>query len=64
VKAVFVVIPYCNTEIMNVFLDELSDTFPRDKIILAYDGASWHKSASLKTLENIELILSRHIRRI
>jgi len=64
VKAVFVVIPYCNTEIMNVFLDELSDTFPRDKIILACDGASWHKSALLKTLENIELILSRHIRRI
>ena len=48
--------PYCNTECMNVFLEELSNTFPRDKIILACDGAVWHKSGSLRIPENIELI--------
>ena len=41
---------------MNVFLDELSDTFSRDKIILVCDGAARHKSGSLRTPENIELI--------
>ena len=48
--------PYCNTESMNVFLKELSNTFPRDKIILVCDGAAWHKSGSLKIPENIELV--------
>ena len=41
---------------MNVFLEELSNTFPRDKIILTCDGAAWHKSGSLRIPENIELI--------
>ena len=41
---------------MNLFLKELSNTFPRDKIILVCDGAAWHKSGSLKIPENIELI--------
>lgn len=52
----FVVMPYCNTDCMNMFLEELSNTFPKDKIILACDGAAWHKSRSLKIPENIELI--------
>ena len=52
----FVVMPYCNTDCMNMFLKELSNTFPRDKIILACDGAAWHKSKTLKIPENIELI--------
>ena len=30
-ESCFVVMPYCNTESMNVFLEELSNTFPRDK---------------------------------
>ncbi|MBP1545307.1 MAG: transposase [Oscillospiraceae bacterium] len=55
-ESCFVVMPYCNNESMNVFLEEVSDTFSRDKIILTCDGASRHKSASLKTTENIELI--------
>ena len=52
----FVVMPYCNTDCMNIFLEELSNTFPRDKIVLACDGAAWHKSKTLKIPENIELI--------
>ena len=55
-ESCFVVMPHCNTESMNVFLEELSNTFPRDKIILVCDGAAWHKSGSLKIPENIELI--------
>ena len=55
-ESCFVVMPYCNTDCMNLFLKELSNTFPRDKIILVCDGAAWHKSGSLKIPENIELI--------
>ena len=55
-ESCFVVMPYCNTESMNVFLEELSNTFQKDKIILACDGAAWHKSGSLRIPENIELI--------
>lgn len=55
-ESCFVVMPYCNTDCMNLFLNELSNTFPRDKIILVCDGAAWHKSGSLKIPENIELI--------
>ena len=55
-ESCFVVMPYCNTESMNVFLEELSNTFQKDKIILACDGAAWHKSGSLRIPENIELV--------
>lgn len=52
----FLVMPYCNTDCMNVFLRELSNTFPKDKILLVCDGASWHKSKTLEVPENINLI--------
>lgn len=52
----FLVMPYCNTDCMNVFFSELSKTFPKDKILLVCDGAGWHKSKALEIPENIELI--------
>ena len=52
----FLVMPYCNTDCMNIFLKELSKTFPKDKILLVCDGAAWHKSTSLEVPENIDLI--------
>lgn len=52
----FLVMPYCNTDCTNVFLEELSKTFPKDKILLVCDGASWHKSKALIIPENICLI--------
>lgn len=55
-ESFFLIMPYCNTDCMNVFLEELSKTYPKDKIILVCDGAGWHKSASLKIPENIEII--------
>lgn len=51
----FCVLPYCNTDCMNVFLEELSEAYPRDKIILVCDGAAWHKSKGLNIPENIEM---------
>ena len=55
-ESCFLVMPYCNTDCMNVFLEELSKTYPKDKIILVCDGAVWHQSESLVIPENIKLI--------
>ena len=41
---------------MNVFLEYLSTSYPDDYIILVCDGAAWHKSGSLKSFPNIELM--------
>ena len=51
----FLVFPYCNTDCMNVFLDELAKAYPEDRILLVCDGAMWHKSASLVIPERITL---------
>ena len=41
---------------MNVFLRELSNTYPNDIILLCCDGAAWHKAGGLDIPENIELL--------
>jgi len=51
----FLILPYCNTDCMNVFLEELSKAFPDDFILLPADGAAWHKSKGLKIPKNIEI---------
>lgn len=55
-ESCFVILPYCDTICMNTFLAELSLTFHDDYIILACDGAAWHKSKSLEIPKNIEII--------
>ena len=52
-ESCFLVMPYCNTDCMNVFLNELSRQYPDDIILLCCDGAAWHKSKSLKIPDNI-----------
>ena len=51
----FLILPKCNTACMNVFLRELSNTYPNDIILLCCDGAAWHKAGGLDIQENIEL---------
>ena len=52
----FLIMPYCNTDCMNVFLNHLSCSYPDDIIILVCDGASWHKANALVIPENIKMI--------
>ena len=52
----FLILPYCNTACMNVFLEHLSASYPDDMIVLVCDGAAWHKSGGLKRFANIELM--------
>ena len=51
----FLILPYCNTVCMNVFLKELSEQYPEDMILLCCDGAAWHKSKTLQVPVNIVL---------
>ena len=55
-ESAFLVMPYCNTTCMNVFLEHLSKTYPEDTILLVCDGAAWHKSKGLKCPCNIQLL--------
>lgn len=48
--------PQCNTDCMNVYLEQLAKQFSDDIILLCCDGAAWHKSKSLRVPHNIELI--------
>jgi putative transposase len=52
----YLVLPYCNTDCMNIFLRELSTAYPDDFILLAADMASWHRSKALEIPENIKII--------
>lgn len=54
-KMVSLILPYCNTVCMNIFLKELSARFSDNYILLIADGAAWHKSKTLITPENIEI---------
>jgi len=54
-ESCFLVMPYCNTVCMNLFLKELPDQFPDDIILLCCDGAAWHKSSTLEVPQNIIL---------
>lgn len=54
-EMVSLVLPYCNTECMNIFLNTIAEKYPNDYILLVIDNASWHRSKALKIPENIEL---------
>ncbi len=49
------VMPYTNTDCMNVFLSELSKAYPNQSILLIVDNAAWHHAKALEIPENIEL---------
>ena len=51
----FLIMPYCSTVCMNVFLKELSGQYPEDMILLCCDGAAWHTSKMLQVPDNIVL---------
>jgi transposase len=50
------ILPYVNTQMMNLFLQQVSVEFADYFIILQVDKAAWHRSNSLKVPENIRLV--------
>ena len=55
-QSFFLVLPYCNTKCMNIFLYEMSVAYADDYLLLVVDGATWHKSKTLNIPHNIELV--------
>lgn len=49
-------LPYVNTDCMQLFLNKFSDENEGQKIVLIMDGAGWHKSKNLIIPSNIEII--------
>ncbi|MCX7957304.1 MAG: IS630 family transposase [Endomicrobia bacterium] len=54
-EMVSLILPYANTDCMNIFLDEVSKRYSNDYILMIADGAAWHKSKSLNLPSNIEI---------
>jgi transposase len=50
------ILPYVNTQMMNLFLQQVSIEFAAYFIIMQVDKAAWHRSNCLKVPENIRLV--------
>jgi hypothetical protein len=50
------VLPAANTDMMNLFLHEVSQTFANYFIVMQVDQAGWHRSKALHVPANIRLI--------
>ena len=55
-KMTFLVLPYSNTEMMNIFLKQVSEDFSSYFVVMQVDRASWHLSKDLVIPKNIRLI--------
>lgn len=49
-------LPEASTAMMNLFLEQVSQTFSKHFIIMQVDGAGWHRANELVIPENIRLI--------
>jgi len=47
------ILPYANTESMNLFMNGLSEEFKNYRIILTMDNAAWHDSKDIEEFDNI-----------
>jgi DDE superfamily endonuclease len=50
------ILPHVNTECMQLFLNEVSERHPDERIVMVIDGAGWHRSDALKPPENLYLL--------
>jgi hypothetical protein len=50
------IFPACNTDMMSIFLEYVSQQFSTSFIVMQVDGASWHISQELQIPENIRLL--------
>lgn len=50
------ILPYVNSDCMQVFIDEVSGRHPEDRIVMVLDGAGWHKAGTLVVPSNMRLL--------
>lgn len=55
-KMTSLILPYANSEMMNIFLNQVAQDFEEYFVVMLVDGAGWHRSKDLKIPENIRLI--------
>lgn len=55
-EMVSLVFPSSDTDMMSLFLKEVSSQFPQKQIVMQVDSASWHRSKNLSIPENIALL--------
>jgi putative transposase len=55
-KITSLILPYANTDMMNLFLQEVAEDFKDYFVIMLIDRAGWHMSHRLKIPENIRFI--------
>jgi transposase len=56
-QIIYLILPFGNTEMMNMFLKEVSEAYKNKVVIMQIDGAGWHRSKALKVPENIYFIM-------
>jgi len=50
------ILPYANSEMMNIFVDQVAQEFHEFFVIMVVDGAGRHRSKDLKIPENVRFI--------
>ena len=50
------ILPYVNTDCMQVFVDEVAARHPERRIVMVLDGAGWHRGQGLKLPANLRLL--------
>ena len=55
-KMTSLILPYANTEMMNLFLAHVAEDFKDFFVIMLIDRAGWHTAKNLKIPENIRLL--------
>ena len=50
------VLPYANSDMMNIFLDQVAQDFKEFFVVMLVDKAGWHTSQNLNIPENIRFI--------
>jgi DDE superfamily endonuclease len=55
-EMVSLILPQASTAMMNLFLEQVSQTFSKYFLVMQVDGASWHHAHELVIPENMRLI--------
>jgi transposase len=55
-KTTSLILPTANSDMMSLFLEQVSEDFVDSFIVMQVDGASWHRSQKVRIPENIRLI--------
>ena len=50
------ILPQVNTHCMQIFLDEVAQRHPENRIVMGLDGAGWHSSKQLIAAPNMRLL--------